>query len=69
MHSYDREVYGTIDQASAGNVDAALRMLDASNRSSKDVLYYLERGMLERFAERYPQSQKSWNDANQRIQT
>jgi hypothetical protein len=69
MHSYDRDVYGTIDQASAGNVEAALRMLDANNRSSKDVLYYLERGMLERFAERYPQSQKSWGDANQRIQT
>jgi hypothetical protein len=69
MHSYDREVYGTIDQASAGNVDAAIRMLDANNRSGKDVLYYLERGMLERFAERYPQSQKSWSDANQRIQT
>jgi hypothetical protein len=69
MHSYDREVYGTIDQASAGNVDAAIRMLDASNRSSRDLLYYLELGMLERFAERYPQSQKSWSDANQRIQT
>jgi hypothetical protein len=69
MHSYDREVYGTIDQASAGNVDAAIRMLDASNRSNRDLLYYLELGMLERFAERYPQSQKSWSDANQRIQT
>ena len=50
MHSYDREVYGTIDQASAGNVDAAIRMLDASNRSNRDLLYYLELGMLERFA-------------------
>ena len=69
MKSYDREVYGTLDQASAGNVDTALRMLDANNRTGKDLLYYLERGMLERLAERYPESQKSWSAANQRIQT
>ena len=69
MKSYDREVYGTLDQAAGGNVDAAIRMLDANNRTSKDLLYYLERGMLERLAERYPESQKSWAAANQRIQT
>ena len=69
MKSYDREVYGTLDQAAGGNVDAAIRMLDANNRTSKDLLYYLERGMLERLAERYPDSQKSWSAANQRIQT
>jgi len=69
FRSYDREVYGTLDQAAGGNVDAAIRMLDASNRTGKDLLYYLERGMLERLAERYPESQKSWVAANQRIQT
>src|SRR3954471_4192033 len=69
MRSYDHEVYGTLDQAAAGNVDAAIRILDANNRTGKDLLYYLELGMLERFAERYPASQKSWAAANQRIQT
>src|ERR1043165_9968254 len=69
MKSYDREVYGTLDQAAAGNVDVAIRMLDANNRASKDLLYYLERGMLERLAERYPDSLKSWSTAEQRIQT
>jgi uncharacterized protein len=69
MKSYDREVYVTLDQAAAGNVDAAIRMLDANNRASKDLLYYLERGMLERLAERYPDSLKSWSTADQRIQT
>ncbi|HUQ24732.1 MAG TPA: hypothetical protein VM140_03615 [Burkholderiales bacterium] len=69
LRSYDREVYGTLDQASSGNIDAAIRMLDASQgRTGKDLLYYLEHGMLERFAERYPDSQKSWAIANQRIQ-
>ena len=42
IKSYDREVYGTLDQAAAGNVDAALRMLEANNRASKDLLYYLD---------------------------
>jgi hypothetical protein len=69
MKSYDHEVYGTLDEAAAGNVDAAIRILDANNRTGKDLLYYLELGMLERFAERYPASQKSWAAANQRIQT
>jgi len=69
MKSYDREVYGTLDQAAGGNVDAALRILDANNRTGKDLLYYFERGMLERLAERYPESQKSWAAANQRVQT
>ena len=68
MTSYDREVYGTLDQAATGNVDSALRMLDASNRTGKDLLYWLERGMLERLGERYPESQKSWAAANVRIQ-
>jgi len=69
LKSYDREVYGTLDQAAAGNVDAAIRILDANNRTGKDLLYYLKLGMLERFAERYPDSLKSWSTANQRIQT
>jgi hypothetical protein len=70
FRNYDREIYGTLDQVSSGNVDAAIRMLEANSRhGDKDLLYYLELGMLERFAERYPQSQKSWAAANQRIQS
>jgi hypothetical protein len=69
FRNYDREVYGTLDQVSSGNVDSAIRMLEANSRYDKDLLYHLELGMLERFAERYPQSQKTWATANQRIQS
>jgi hypothetical protein len=70
FRSYDRELYQTLDRAATGNVDAAIRLLESNNRlPDKDLLYYLELGMLQRLAERYPESQKSWAAANQRLQT
>src|SRR5207344_2183947 len=60
----------TLDQASTGNVDAAIRLLESNNRlPDKDLLYYLELGMLQRLAYRYPESQKSWSAANLRLQS
>ena len=70
FRSYDAELYQTLDRASTGNVDAAIRLLESNNRlPDKDLLYYLELGMLQRLAQRYPESQKSWSAANQRLQT
>ena len=70
FRSYDRELYQTLDRAATGNVDDAIRLLESNNRlPDKDLLYYLELGMLQRLAERYPESQKSWQAANQRLQT
>jgi len=70
FRSYDTELYRTLDQASAGNVDAAIRLLESNNRlPDKDLLYYLELGMLQRLAQRYPESQKSWSTASHRLQT
>lgn len=70
FRSYDAELYQTLDRAATGNVDAAIRLLESNNRlPDKDLLYYLELGMLQRLAERYPESQKSWAAANQRLLT
>jgi hypothetical protein len=70
FRSYDAELYQTLDRASTGNVDAAIRLLESNNRlPDKDLLYYLELGMLQRLAYRYPESQKAWAVANQRLQT
>ena len=70
FRSYDAELYQTLDRAATGNVDGAIRLLESNNRlPDKDLLYYLELGMLLRLAERYPESQKSWQAANQRLQT
>jgi len=69
FRSYDAELYRTLDQASAGNVDGAIRILESNNLlPDKDLLYYLELGMLQRLGKRYPESQKSWMAANERVQ-
>lgn len=69
FRSYDTELYKTLDQASSGNVDSAIAMLESNNSGpGKDLLYYLELGMLQRLADRYPESQKSWMAANAHVQ-
>jgi hypothetical protein len=69
VRSYDTELNSTLVQASGGNVDGAIRILESNNRlPDKDLLYYLELGMLQRLGSRYQESQKAWIAANQRIQ-
>ena len=69
VRSYDAELYTTLERASGGAVDEAIKLLEANNRlPDKDLLYYLERGMLERLGGRYGESQKAWMTANARMQ-
>jgi hypothetical protein len=69
MRSYDAELYTTLDRASSGSVDGAIQLLESNNRlQDKDLLYYLELGMLQRLGGRYAESQKAWTAANARIQ-
>jgi len=69
FRSYDKSLYLTVDQAASGNLDQAIRSLDAANPGpAKDLLYYLELGMLQRLDKRYAESQKSWGIAAQRIE-
>ena len=68
FRSYDTELYRTLDEASAGNMDNAIGILESNNRgANKDLLYYLELGMLQRLGDRYAESQKSWMSANERV--
>ncbi|HSA90760.1 MAG TPA: hypothetical protein VLF42_12775 [Burkholderiales bacterium] len=69
VRSYDAELYVTLERASSGAVDDAIRLLESNNRGrDKGLLYYLELGMLERLAGRYEASQKAWKGAAARIQ-
>jgi hypothetical protein len=73
VRSYDRELYLTLDRATAGSpegaIQGAIALLEANNRSSdKDLLYYLELGMLQRLGGRYEESQKAWMAANTRVE-
>jgi hypothetical protein len=64
VRSYDAELHRTLDSAGAGNVDGAIRLLDADNSDKKGLLYQLERGMLQRLGGRYAESQASWMAAS-----
>ena len=69
FRSYDKELYQTLDRASTGNVEGAIQLLESNNKSAdKDLLYYLELGMLQRLGRRYDESQKTWSVANARIE-
>jgi uncharacterized protein len=69
MRSYDAELYVTLERASSGAVDEAIRLLESNNtKGDKDLLYYLELGMLQRLAGRYPESQNAWKSAAARIE-
>src|SRR5882724_8404981 len=68
VRSYDFELSGTLNEAAVGDVDGAIKRLQANNlRVDKDLLYYFELGMLERLRYRYDESQKAWAAAQQRI--
>jgi hypothetical protein len=68
--SYDFELSGTLNAASVGDVDGAIKRLEVNNpQAQKDLLYFFERGMLERLRYRYDESQKAWAAAQERIAT
>src|SRR3954462_6853641 len=69
FRSYDSELTGTLNYALSGNVEGAIKTLDSNNPvNDRDLLYYLELGMLQRLGNRYPESQKPWTAATPRIQ-
>jgi len=69
FRSYDKELNETTNLAGAGKVDDAIKQLNKNNTGKdKDLLYYLELGMMERWIDRYPDSQKAWMSANDTVQ-
>ena len=69
FRSYDAELYPALEQASSGNVDGAIRLLESNNRlPDKDLLYFMELGMLQRLGNRYDESQQTWAAAQKRIE-
>ena len=69
FRSYDKELNQTTNLAAEGKVDAAIKQLNKNNTGKdKDLLYYLELGMMERWVDRYPDSQKAWMSANETVQ-
>lgn len=68
FRSYDRELRATLNQVAVGDVDGALATLDRNNWGvRKDLLYYMERGELERLRARFEPSTDAWTQAIGRI--
>lgn len=68
LRDYDRELSVTSEQMSAGNIDAALGLLDEHNPwQEKDLLYYLERGELQRAQGDLIASQLAWRRADRQV--
>jgi hypothetical protein len=69
FRSYDKELNQTTNLVAVGKVDDAIKQLNKDNQGKdKDLLYYLELGMLQRLVDRYPDSQKAWMSANETVQ-
>lgn len=65
FRSYDSELQETNKQLAAGNVDAALALLESNNKGEqKDLLYYFEKGELLRSKGDLKGSQDAWRSAD-----
>ncbi|MCW5619675.1 MAG: hypothetical protein KIS79_01010 [Burkholderiales bacterium] len=68
FRGYDEELRATLTRAGTGDVEGAIRTLERNNRGDdKDLLYYLERGELERLGARYDLSNDAWLHATERV--
>ncbi|OLS63178.1 COG3014 family protein [Pseudomonas putida] len=65
FRSYDSELKETNQHLTAGNVDAALAVLEKNNKSEdKDLLYWFEKGELLRSKGDLAGSQNAWHEAD-----
>ncbi len=65
MRSYDDELKQTVDLVAKNQVPQAIQQLDSNNTSSdKDLLYYFEKGTLQRFDNKYKDSVTTWLSAD-----
>jgi len=65
FRSYDNELKETNQHLSAGNVDAALAVLEKNNKGEdKDLLYWFEKGELLRSKGDLAGSQNAWREAD-----
>ena len=68
MRSYDDELKQTVDLVAQGQVNQALQQLDSNNTNSdKDLLYYFEKGTLQRFNNQYKDSVSTWLSADRLV--
>ena len=68
MRSYDNELSHTISKASSGQISSALLHLEEKNTSGKkDLLYYMEKGELQKLNGQFSDSRESWLLADEKV--
>ena len=68
FRSYNAELSETIGVAASGRPGAAAAAMEKKARRKQDLLYYLELGELQRLDGRFEDSQKTWMDADRKVQ-
>lgn len=67
FRSYNDETQTLVSNIAQGQVDQALNQHEANASSDKDILYFLEKGELQRLKKLHPETIATWTEADQMV--
>ena len=67
FRSYNSETQTLVSSLATGQVDQALTQHESKTGSDKDLLYFMEKGELQRLKKLYPETIATWTEADQII--
>lgn len=67
FRSYSDETQTLVSSVSQGQIDQALVQHESNTGSDKDILYFLEKGELQRLKKLYPETIATWTQADQMV--
>jgi hypothetical protein len=67
FRSYNSETATLVSSVAQGQVDQALTQHESKTGSDKDLLYFMEKGELQRLKKLYPETIATWTEADQII--
>ena len=67
FRSYNDETTALVSNIGNGQVDQAIERIEKNNSSEKDILYFMEKGELQRLKKIYPETITTWTEADKII--
>lgn len=67
FRSYSNETQTLVSNLTQGQVDQALNQHESNASSDKDILYFLEKGELQRLKKLYPETIATWTEADKLV--
>lgn len=67
FRSYSNETQSLVSNLTQGQVDQALHQHESNASSDKDILYFLEKGELQRLKKLYPETIATWTEADKLV--